>query len=41
MVMWFVIFLAALLVIILVVVSQAPPGAERERPSAQPKAEVR
>ena len=38
MVMWFVIFLAALLVVILVAVSQAPPGAERERTPARPKA---
>jgi hypothetical protein len=38
MVMWFVIFLAALLVMILVAVSQAPPGAERERPRDRPKA---
>jgi hypothetical protein len=38
MVMWFVIFLAALLVVILVAVSQAPPGAERGRTPARPKA---
>jgi hypothetical protein len=38
MVMWFVIFLAALLVVILVAVSQAPPGAERVRTPARPKA---
>jgi neural Wiskott-Aldrich syndrome protein len=39
MVMWFVIFLAGLLVLTLVMVSQAPPGTTRERPPARPKAQ--